>query len=72
MLEVDESRRVGLGTSLATLRGTDPPIRPEGVLSVGLPLTGTNFKASVTGVFGGNVETTWNEYGDGQMTEGNS
>ena len=68
--EVDESRRAGLGTSLVTLSGTDPPIRPEGVLSAGVPLTGTNFKRSVTDDFGGNVEITCNEYGDGLIPAG--
>jgi hypothetical protein len=56
---------------LATLRGTNPPIRPEGVLLAVVPLTGTNFKRSVTGVFGGIVEIPWNKYGDGLMRAGN-
>jgi hypothetical protein len=62
-LAVDESRQAGLGTSLATLRGTDPPIRPEGVYSVGVPLTG-QVKGSVTGDLGDSMEAEWNEYGD--------
>jgi hypothetical protein len=47
-------------------------MRPEEVLLVGVPLTGTNFKKSVTGVIGDNVETEWNEYGDGPMMVWNS